>query len=923
MRSSVKRRRTVYESVSPQGSTNARLATHGFSQRIRQPSVLQPSPQFPHEATQARQNLSDSDLSLQPADDELDQVIVAIDSRESGTVGCSYYSVREEKLYLLGDLRHSDSEVIDSLIIQTSPTMLLLSPRVDHNALQDRQMIDPDSESGSLLPFQLDIRPSQEFGYENAKNKLVALGISSKHEQRMRFLVPHNGFADSEQIDSESLDFTLQEGKLLHISSSIEMENTVTIGCAGALLMHLQRRRASASIATDQASETYRVRSVEMFSLLGAMFVNKRTLSSLQIMESESHPSIVNQGRKSNFSKEGLSVYGLFQRFARTPQGKNRLKQMFLRPSVDVDVIQERHAFISAYLRADNYNPLEKLTKSFKHIKNLRYVIVNLRKGIETGSGKVMGFKTTVWASLLAFAFYGIDIYDALRESAGADGLALLQRAIRVFEAAQLYRVDIDSSEEQGRTVVKPGIDRALDRMKDNYDGLNSLLKKIAIEIAGEIPEFYDIDVNVIYFPQLGFNIAIPLNQAGDAAYRGPAEEWNLMFFTENRAYFKDFRMRELDEKLGDIYGLICEKEIEIVYDLAQRLLRYESNLLEASDICGQLDSLLAMAQAANFYKLVCPKMVPENIIKIRGGRHILQELTVSSYVPNDTYLVGGDPSDCPAISSSQTCQDNSEGMNEEHGPSMLLLTGPNYSGKSVYMKQVALVAYLAQIGSFVPAASAELGITDKIIVKSSTQDSVSQIQSTFMRDLQQISFDLKQITDRSLLIIDEFGKGTSENDGIGLACGILTHLLDLESSPKVIVATHFHEILENGFLRPRPQLQLGHMEVQVSESSHKTEDQITYLYNFRPGRSDKSFGTVCAAMNGISQAVVDRASEIAALSARGENLIAACATLSAEEMRVLEQADTLARKFLALDLSEYDESVDVKDVLGRLFEGS
>lgn len=186
---------------------------------------------------------------------------------------------------------------------------------------------------------------------------------------------------------------------------------------------------------------------------------------------------------------------------------------------------------------------------------------------------------------------------------------------ILLLALANASKVDIDSSEEQGRTVVKPGIDRALDRMKDNYDGLNSLLKKIAIEIAGEIPEFYDIDVNVIYFPQLGFNIAIPLNQAGDAAYRGPEEEWDLMFFTENRAYFKDFRMRELDEKLGDIYGLICgtarfvfilahnvgsnaleflpEKEIEIVYDLAQRLLRYERYLLEASDICGQLDRYL------------------------------------------------------------------------------------------------------------------------------------------------------------------------------------------------------------------------------------------------------------------------------------------------------------------------------------------
>ena len=105
---------------------------------------------------------------------------------------------------------------------------------------------------------------------------------------------------------------------------------------------------------------------------------------------------------------------------------------------------------------------------------------------------------------------------------------------------------------------MKPGIDRDLDRIKDRYDGLNSLLKQVAIEIATTIPESYDIDVNVVYFPQLGFNIAIPLNNAGDAAYRGAENEWELMFFTENRAYLKDFRMREMDDKLGDIYGIIC-----------------------------------------------------------------------------------------------------------------------------------------------------------------------------------------------------------------------------------------------------------------------------------------------------------------------------------------------------------------------------
>lgn len=96
--------------------------------------------------------------------------------------------------------------------------------------------------------------------------------------------------------------------------------------------------------------------------------------------------------------------------------------------------------------------------------------------------------------------------------------------------------------------------------MKDRYDGLNSLLKQVALEIATTIPEDFDIDVNVIYFPQLGFNIAIPLNERGEAAFDGSNDGWELIFVTENRAYFKDFRMREMDENLGDIYGLICGK---------------------------------------------------------------------------------------------------------------------------------------------------------------------------------------------------------------------------------------------------------------------------------------------------------------------------------------------------------------------------
>jgi DNA mismatch repair protein MSH5 len=124
----------------------------------------------------------------------------------------------------------------------------------------------------------------------------------------------------------------------------------------------------------------------------------------------------------------------------------------------------------------------------------------------------------------------------------------------------------------------------------------------------------------------------------------------------------------------------------------------------------------------------------------------------------------------------------------------MLVLTGPNYSGKSVYLKQVALIVYMAHVGSFVPADSAKIGLTDKILSRVTTRETVSRTQSAFMIDLQQISLALSLATRRSLLIIDEFGKGTESSDGAGLACAVMEYLLSLGSErPKVVGATHFH----------------------------------------------------------------------------------------------------------------------------------
>lgn len=196
------------------------------------------------------------------------------------------------------------------------------------------------------------------------------------------------------------------------------------------MLAYLQRRKSAEFLPDDEAASlAFRIRAAEMFELSDTMFVNADTLASLQILRSESHPNSHNQGPTNSASatKESLSVYGLFHSLASTPQGRHKLKQLFLRPSMDLTIIEERQATISILLRPDNAPVFGKLVQSLRKIKNLRTVLMSLQKGVSGSSGKG-SFQNGVWQSLQYFSFTAMRIIEAARDLVDGQSLVVIRK---------------------------------------------------------------------------------------------------------------------------------------------------------------------------------------------------------------------------------------------------------------------------------------------------------------------------------------------------------------------------------------------------------------------------------------------------------------------------------------------------------------
>ena len=293
--------------------------------------------------------------------------------------------------------------------------------------------------------------------------------------------------------------------------------------------------------------------------------------------------------------------------------------------------------------------------------------------------------------------------------------------------------------------------------------------------------------------------------------------------------------LKEMESRILGADDKAKALEIKIFEELRQYAAGFTREIQQNAEALAEIDALCALADCASRYSYCRPHIDDSDMLVIKGGRHPVLDAAMqdSRFIPNDTILDG-----------------------EENR--MMIITGPNMAGKSTYIRQTALLVIMAQMGSFIPADSAVIGVTDKIFTRVGAADDISRGQSTFMVEMLETANILNNATPRSLIILDEIGRGTSTFDGLSIAWSVAEYILDHPSCrARTQFATHYHELTELAMVRKG----VRNYNVAVREYG----DQIIFLRQIVPGAADKSYGIHVAKLAGLPDKVVKRAKEILA----------------------------------------------------------
>ncbi|HQK43219.1 MAG TPA: DNA mismatch repair protein MutS [Anaerolineaceae bacterium] len=607
----------------------------------------------------------------------------------------------------------------------------------------------------------------------------------------------------------------------------------LTTRAAGALLKYLQETNQDALSS---------LKSFGTYSLGDFMVLDAETRRNLELAET------LRDGKS-----EGSLLWVLDQ--TKTPMGKRMLRQWVNKPLLNPAAISTRLDMVETFYRDGVLrNELTHLLHEFHDLERLVNractnsirppELVSLREDLNL-LPKLRALLPQVPA--LAEVLAGLHEHQDIQN--------LLEEAIADEPPATLANIGI----------IKPGFSDELDAIVSSSKHAREWIGSLEAE---ERKRTGIKTLRVGFNKVFGYYIEISRGSAENA----PAEYLRKQTLV-NAERFITPELKEYESLVLNAEAQIHEVELRVFRSVCQRVASSAAPLLETARALAQLDCVLSLASAAALNNYVRPVVRAEKGLKIYGGRHpVVERLrTGERFIANDAVF--------------------------EDGEIVRVITGPNMSGKSTFLRQVVLIVLMAQLGSFVPAESAEIGLVDRIFTRIGAQDAIHAGQSTFMVEMIEAANILNNASPRSLLILDEIGRGTSTYDGLSIAWAIIEYL---HSHPRLkpftLFATHYHELTELAEMLPG----VRNYNVAVTES----EGRVVFLHKIVPGGADRSYGIHVAQLAGLPAPVIQRANELLKQleSTAGKTLPEQAADTS--QLRLFPENNPLIDAFRKVDLN-------------------
>ena len=517
------------------------------------------------------------------------------------------------------------------------------------------------------------------------------------------------------------------------------------------------------------------------------------------------------------------SLLGVLDRTV-TPMGKRRIRQWVSQPLLDVDRVCKRQDGVAFFV--SNSMLRTELRAALKPLSDLERLANRILSGHALPRDLVALRNTLIMVPAVQQV---LTLNPALQPTSVDLPAAFLPSIDNCAEELSLLHTSIEDDPPatlQNTGIIKPGysseLDGVIEASRHARDWINNL-EPAERERTGIKT------LKVGYNKVFGYYIEISQGQVANA----PVEYIRKQTLVNAERYITP-EMKEYETLVLNAEERIREIELRLFREICSVLSKSVVQLLDTAHSLAELDVLAALAESAVLGNYVRPLVVNDNGFDIREGRHpvVEQMLHDERYVPNDITI--------------------------EPGEVIRVITGPNMSGKSTYLRQAALIALMAQIGSFVPAASAKIGLIDRIFTRIGAQDEIHAGQSTFMVEMIEVANILHHATARSLLILDEIGRGTSTYDGVSIAWAVVEYIHNHpQLHAKTLFATHYHELTQLADLLPG----VRNYNVAVTEA----DGSVVFLHKIIPGGADRSYGIHVAQLAGLPRPVIQRATEIMA----------------------------------------------------------